>query len=72
VYACPLMQRLHELQQRAGVHEADALRAASWRPARMLGDRHLLDRGATANLALFDEELNLVDVVFRGASRNRT
>jgi N-acetylglucosamine-6-phosphate deacetylase len=54
------------LHLEVGVAPAQALRAASWRPAALLGRTALLAPGADADLVLLDETLQVRHVIFRG------
>ena len=52
-----------------GIPLADAVRAAAYNPARVLGidGRYgTLDPGKVANIAVLDSELNVKDVFFKG------
>jgi N-acetylglucosamine-6-phosphate deacetylase len=49
-----------------GAPPAEALRAASWRPAALLGRTALLAAGANADLVLLNDALEIEAVVFRG------
>jgi len=52
--------------EEVGADVPAALRAASWRPAGLLGRSNLLDPGAPADFVLWNEALDVTAVVFRG------